>query len=260
MSGGRSFDTTYVRPFVQPAHGPPRVNLHRETSSGRRRASYKTSPGDRYGKLVATRRLTTDRLGVHWLCHCDCGGMAIRRSAQLNRSARNGTVARCAECARSRLAVDRGSMWADMFRRTGTVWPASAETSLQRRVSDALEADGHFAPTDRGTTADAAQDEATEWEPGTEIPVLLAMATLATGYGYQCDRCKTVSVSIYTCICLRCGAVVCETCQAEHRHPATEWTLESIAIADGTSRERIRQIQEGALRKLRGYQAARLLK
>ena len=79
-------------PLIQPSTGPQHVNLHRESSPGRR-AAYSVKHGDRYGRLTATHRMGRDARGNWvWLLECSCGGLVTRSAAVLNWSAREGAA------------------------------------------------------------------------------------------------------------------------------------------------------------------------
>jgi hypothetical protein len=52
----------------------------------------------RIGELTVERKHATTRVGIAWLCRCDCGRTAIRTTAALNRAVKEGHVPCCAVC------------------------------------------------------------------------------------------------------------------------------------------------------------------
>lgn len=54
--------------------------------------------GEVFGKLTALRPVGRNRLGILWLCECECGRHAIRQTAALRRASRENMEAQCVEC------------------------------------------------------------------------------------------------------------------------------------------------------------------
>ena len=243
--------TTILYPLVQVSTGPVRVNLHREIPTGGSRFAYKTGLGDRYGRLVVDKLERVDRVGRWWQCRCDCGGLAIRSSAALNRAARNGIVQSCRECREHRASCARsGRMWADLFRRTGTVWPASSCVRLESNVARDMEVAGYNPPSvERADMDVSAWDMPAAPDPGFGFTRVSRLRDPSHSFGYECGDCLKVTPVAWGC--LECVEALCGSCVVGHRHIADELTFDEIGEVMGLSRERVRQIVERALRDIR---------
>jgi hypothetical protein len=59
--------------------------------------------GERFGSLRAEYPCEKTRLGIRWVCRCDCGRYAIRTLARLNVTRRKGQASACSECLAARV-------------------------------------------------------------------------------------------------------------------------------------------------------------
>ncbi len=54
--------------------------------------------GKRFGMLTAIRPVERNKQGIVWICRCDCGGLALRAVARLNRAKKEGQQSGCRLC------------------------------------------------------------------------------------------------------------------------------------------------------------------
>lgn len=118
---------------------PPALAHQRKRGGGFASSSAKV--GDRFGLLVIACELERTQRGIRWVCRCDCGRDAVRLTAQLNQSVRQGYEPACRECLdevrRSCLHLKRERR-AEAFRAQyvdlGTLWTFDQSERLSEEV------------------------------------------------------------------------------------------------------------------------------
>jgi hypothetical protein len=85
--------------------------------------------GERFGSLRAEYPCEKTRLGIRWVCRCDCGRYAIRTLARLNVTRRKGQASACSECLAAREAEakrtsgrNRREYWLKRWNTYGSLW------------------------------------------------------------------------------------------------------------------------------------------
>ena len=98
--------------------------------------------GERFGELTVESlegRRGTSRL---WLCRCDCGGVSLRTSRDLNVSRRIGKELACRECAaelrRSIADTYRLEAWRRLWATTGSLYSQGTLEVMAHEVGEAL--------------------------------------------------------------------------------------------------------------------------
>lgn len=206
----------------------------------------KVHVGDRRGSLVATELLSTTQRGEQWLYRCDCGGTAIRFTASVNQSVRNGNKPACAQCVRdlSEARADkrdarRDEFFLDLWARWRTLYlPNESECELWAGSA------GEWAP-DIGTKYDV--------RIGALFPIGPCQCTECAAIGslrhsLECATCHKLEDRAFAC--LICDQAVCVACVPIHKH-VDDCTLDEVATHLGISRERARQIEQQAISRVR---------
>jgi hypothetical protein len=194
--------------------------------------------GQRFGELTALYPVSVSDEGVRWLCRCDCGTITLRTTGSLRYSVTRGYVSCCRVCNRELRrgrALARREDYARMFRRYGSLYSELDHKEVHL---------GQVA-VDPGDACSSSPQH--HCHP---------ISVLGTSRWWECDVCgrpHATGLGCLICVVPTCG----RTCYAEH--VLDEYTLSEVAKRDGVSRERIRQIEGRALRRLQHPSRARYL-
>lgn len=162
--------------------------------------------------------------------------------------------------------------WKYFYAQTGTLWSLSASLLLGKQVLADLEREFGELPPESINPEDcqmAHVGDLLDRRPGTRpqmnvkqqlITFLYPIADLTGDWEWACVHCETRHSSGLGCI--ECLEFICRDClRAEaHKHPDGIATLQEVGYYFEVGRERARQMEEGALRKLREWNRARLLR
>lgn len=111
-------------------------------------------PGAVFGKLTVDHLDHSSHLGRHWFCRCDCGGAAIRTSADLNLSREKKFGCMCRACwvamranRRERRSTFQKRCLMGWWRRYGSLFTPAQEREIEQSVRDEVgEACGGWRP------------------------------------------------------------------------------------------------------------------
>lgn len=192
--------------------------------------------GRRFGALTALRPIRKDRTGVWWLCKCDCGDALERRGVALRRGV--GRQA-CRACKRRRgppTASDM-SLMRKAWEMTGSLYSCHGEPEGVALTAQPLSRlcgwmDG--GESDSGPTSNVPRFLPIEARRGHEFACVHCDARFARGDG-----------------CAWCLEPVCSKCHHVCLADPDGVVLAAIGATMGVGQERVRQILDGALRKLR---------
>lgn len=200
---------------------PPehRQRVLRPPGARRAQRAPKVEAGERFGELTVGKFLWVHPTRGHaWLLRCDCGRLAIRHTGQLLQSRREGTSPMCLTCLHELVrgyAIDKSQrIHAETHQYFLLLWEASGSLyseAWDRRLRAAL------------------RDELELPDPEWQLPDQIET------FGPESDPERYARAS-------RTNA---------RYFDLPEMTLEEIGKVFGVKRERIRQIETRALRKLR---------
>ena len=221
--------------------------------------------GERVGELFIDRPVHLGSHGaVRWLCRCDCGEeeeIPAARIAEWQR--RNGEGAACRDC---RLELIRGKQliksairhekYVDLWYKVESLYSAQWENLEYEELRKAIGVEeGTPALTKDDYVACSGVKDLRNHVAG----FIRLQAEYPSGWGCEHEGCREVFLDGYGC--LGCAVVLCLDHAPAHNclsYPL-ERTLSEIGDLMGPAKERIRQIQERALRKLRHPSRAAIL-
>lgn len=217
--------------------------------------------GQRFGTLVAIERVIGDAAKTQWLLECDCGRFALREATYLLRAKKHGHESCCNVCLRElnggrfvALNDYHQSLYRMIYDVTGSLYGADYDEQF---VSACLEETG----LDLQESPPSAAELATvAGEPPHEAGHGAMLFPISGANGWPCAHCNKPFTEGFWCI--DCIDPVCSECTADHSAQRSSFamTLEAVALNFEVSRERIRQVEAKALRKLRHPSRAKFFK
>lgn len=219
--------------------------------------------GEVYGDLTVERLVASNSRGHLWLCRCACGRSAIRTTAALRKTKRHGHMSQCAECLRElrggtahAARALRQDRYGALYAASGTLYSATADVRRTEATMKHLVAE--LGPI-RNDQDHVGQPFA--WSESIKRDILCSAQRITWFYpirshdkarSWRCAHCATYAFAGLGCV--RCLAFVCVQCVRAEKHvhhDRREDTLQEVADEFGVSKERARQIEMRAMRKLR---------
>lgn len=234
-------------------------DLNEQTERGyTKRVSVTT--GNRRGLLTAVRKLDVSQHGERWLYRCDCGGYRIAVTSTINRSVRNGATPACRSCATDlreaksdKTERKRASILSELWESHRTLYGARWDQRVADEIMTELERE--FGPTrsleKHPVVVPVGESKVSSCQQ--RMVYLFPVGNDSLDEVWTCCHC---GVPAWRCFeCSLCQSAACIECVREERHkhyePDDGLVLDDVAASFGVSRERIRQVEQGALGKIR---------
>lgn len=215
------------------------------------------APGVRFGELTVEQEAQRRHTGERQVSlRCDCGRAALRTFNYLKHLPA-GRKPACSECLsewRRGTTEDRRAWrklgWLRQYERSGSLYSAEWESVVFDELCESF---------DRREYIDepiliASEVESSVRSPGHGICIF----PIESKAGWQCHGCSKAFTVGYGCT--SCVVPLCPGCVDKHSDGEGRMTLEQIGLIYEVNRERIRQIEGKALRRLRHPSRARHLR